>query len=348
MRTDVRAAVILIVDDEAANLRLLERMLRNAGFERLHATTEPHAAIELANEFRPDVVLLDLHMPQMNGLEVMARLRTGDVADYPLILVLTGDTTHEARAKALSSGASDFLEKPFDITEAILRIRNLVELRLLHRALQDQNAQLEDKVRARTQQLEHARLEILERLGRAAEFRDDATGRHTRRVGILAALLARTLDRPEDEIELMRRAAPLHDIGKIAIPDHILLKPGALNEHELAVMRTHTNIGADLLSGSESQVLQVASEIALTHHERWDGNGYPNGVRGTDIPMAGRIVALADFFDALIHDRPYRRGRPTGEVIAMISESEGHFDPDVVRAFLACSRDAEQAIGVIS
>lgn len=329
---------ILVVDDERANVRLLELLLGRAGYTNVRATTKPHEALRLAMLHPPDIVLLDLHMPDLSGVDLIHQFRKLDPLSYPLVVVLTGDDTKKAKADALSAGAKDFITKPFDTAEVLLRIRNLADVRLMHKQLQRSNQDLERKVKERTAQLEAARLDVLDRLAMAAEFRDDATGQHTRRVGLLSARLARAVGLAAADVELIARAAPLHDVGKIAIPDSILLKPGPLTPEETQVMRTHTLVGGRLLSSSGSQLLEMARQIALTHHERWDGTGYPCGQSGSRIPIAGRIVALADFFDALTHDRPYRTRVSTPEVVALIQAQRGrHFDPDVLDAFLDIS-----------
>jgi len=250
------------------------------------------------------------------------------------VLVLTADITTATRQRALAAGARDFLSKPLDPIEVRLRIGNLLETRRLQLGLLTQNEQLEASVRARTQDLERARLELLERLALAAEYRDDNTQEHAQRVGRTAALIADALGLPSPDAEVIERAAPLHDIGKIGIPDAILLKRAPLTDEEYALMRAHTTIGAQILSGSEFALLNTAELIARTHHERWDGGGYPNGLAGDAIPLAGRIVALADVFDALANERPYKDAWPLEEAVAeVVSLGETHFDPDVVAAF---------------
>jgi putative two-component system response regulator len=326
---------ILIVDDEPSNLRVLEHVLRRQGYHQIETATSAPGALKLAARNPPDIVLLDLHLRGWNGIEVIHALRTLNPTMYPLVVVVTGDTSSRARAEVLAAGAKDFITKPFDNTEIALRIRNLVELRLMHKRLQRSNALLEAKLLERTAEAEEARLEVLERLAMAAEYRDDATGQHIRRVGTLAGWLARAVGLSSDEAERIARAAPLHDVGKIAIPDQILLKPGRLNDTELDVMRTHTTIGAKLLSKSRSPLMNTARDVALYHHERWDGRGYPNRVGSSDIPIAGRIVGLVDFFDALSHDRPYRRRNDLHDTLQLIGDERGkHFDPRVTDAFL--------------
>jgi putative two-component system response regulator len=226
------------------------------------------------------------------------------------------------------------LTKPFDPTEVELRIRNLLETRRLQLALQRQNQTLEERVEARTHDLDLARLETLERLALAGEYRDDNTHEHAQRVGRTVALLAGSMGLHPVEVERLRRAAPLHDIGKIGIPDAILLKPARLDEHEYELMKAHTTIGHQILTGSGSQVLQLSAEIALTHHERWDGKGYPNALGGEEIPLAGRLTAVADVFDALMHRRPYKEAWPLDAALAEIRVGSGRrFEPAVIEAF---------------
>jgi putative two-component system response regulator len=333
---DLTSAKILIVDDQVANVRVLERMLAQAAFDAVTSTTDPQQAIQLFQELGPDLVLLDLHMPGIDGFEVMRRLQPmiGE-GSYVPILVLTADASDAVKKDALAAGAKDFLTKPFDLTEVLLRIRNLLETRLLYRRLEDANQGLEEKVSRRTVQLQDARNETLERLALAAERRDDDTGEHIRRVGALSAHVAQALELSGAEVELIGRAAPLHDVGKIGIPDGILLKPGKYTPEEFDHMKTHSAIGAHILGGSSDPVLQMAEVIALCHHERWDGTGYPRGLRGEEIPLSGRIVAVADVFDALTHERPYKKAWPVEQAVEEIEQqSERHFDPRIVEAFL--------------
>jgi putative two-component system response regulator len=325
-------AHILIVDDQHPNVRLLERILEQAGYTMTRGTTDPREVVGLFEEFQPDLMLLDLHMHHMDGYAVMEALRTRIPASaYFPILVVTADITPEAKRRALSAGARDFLSKPFDTTEVLLRIKNLLETRSLHLQLQNQNQALEVKVRERTRELEQTQVEILQRLAHAAEFRDDDTGQHTQRVGQLAAHLAQELGLSEQQVELIRQAAPLHDLGKIGIPDHILLKPGRFTPQEYEHMKSHAAIGARILSGGRYPLLLMAEEIAYTHHERWDGSGYPLGLAGESIPLTGRIVAVADTFDALTHARPYKPAWPIAEALREIVRQSGEkFDPCVV------------------
>jgi putative two-component system response regulator len=311
-------------------------MLAQAGFANLRSTTDPRTTLGLVDEFEPDLVLLDLHMPGIDGFAILnlLRERLGDM--FLPVLVLTADVTSPTKERALSLGAKDFLTKPFDRTEALLRIRNLLETRALYEQLREQNLTLEAKVRDRTEALEAAHAQILARLSQAAEFRDDETGQHTRRVGELSARVGTVLGMSASEVAMLRQAAPLHDVGKIGIPDEILLKPGRLTLEEFAIMRTHTTIGAALLARSGSSLLQMAEQIALTHHERWDGSGYPRALAGDMIPLPGRIVAVVDVFDALTSTRSYKAAWSLADARAELVRQRGvQFDPAVVDTFLA-------------
>jgi putative two-component system response regulator len=278
-----------------------------------------------------DLVLLDLHMPELDGVAVLEQLRADAPPNTFLpVLVLTGDASRDARKRALAAGAKDFVTKPFEMDEVLLRIHNLLETSRLHREITAQNQALERRVAERTAELDDAHLETLERLALAAEFRDDETGRHTERVGETAALLGAALGLPDEELFLLRRAAPLHDVGKIAIPDAVLRKPGPLTGEEWEIMKGHAVMGAQILSGGRSRVIRLAEEIARSHHEQWDGNGYPEGLAGEAIPLAARVVMVADVFDALTSDRVYRKAWAPADVLAYIKEYAGRrFDPRI-------------------
>jgi putative two-component system response regulator len=329
-------AKLLIVDDERANLVLLERILRHAGYEHVTATDDPEEGVELFERLAPDLLCTDLHMPRLSGLEVIdavsARL---DPDSFLPILVLTADLSQQAEEEALSRGAKDFITKPFRSSQIELRVGNLLRTRQLHLQLQRHAAHLEDMVRERTIELEAARMDVLERLAQAAEYRDSTTGLHTQRVGRLSGLLARELGVDEDTALLIERAAPLHDVGKIGVPDNILLKPGSLTSEERATMQQHVDVGARLLARGRSKLINMAERIALTHHERWDGSGYPRGLAGDAIPLAGQIVAVADVFDTLISERPYKRAWPLEKAVAEMQRQSGRwFAPRLVSALM--------------
>jgi putative two-component system response regulator len=333
MATHVDAR-ILIVDDEKPNVLLLERILGEAGYAETASTTDPANVRRLVEEFRPDLILLDLHMPRMDGFAVMEQLAAVDPASTLPILVLTADITREVKHRALFAGARDFLTKPLDMEEVLLRIGNILDIRFLEQALREEKSSLEERVRERTKDLEDAQTETFERLALAAEFRDDDTGNHTRRVGSTAALIAETLGLGREQVDMLRRAAALHDVGKIGVPDRILLAPRSLTDEEFEIVKKHTEIGARLLSGSRSPILAMAEEVAWSHHERWDGSGYA-GTSGTDIPLVGRITTVADVFDALTHQRPYKSAWPVDRALDEIRQQRGkQFDPDAAEAFL--------------
>jgi putative two-component system response regulator len=329
-------ARILIIDDEALNTHLLAATLQTAGYTHVYALTDSRLAEATFHAWGPDLVIVDLHMPEPNGLQLVRSLnRPGLVEDPVPIIMLTSDTRPEQRDRALALGALDFIAKPFQPTEALYRIRNLLAMRGLQVELRHQNRDLEQRVAERTKALEASHFEMLRRLASAAELRDDDTGQHTQRVGRIAGILARATGMAGEEADLVGWAAPLHDVGKIGIPDAILLKPGKLTPDEMAVMRRHTTIGAQLLGEGRSPLMRTAETIALSHHERWDGTGYPAGLAAEAIPLSGRIVALADVFDALTHARPYRAAWSVEAALTEIARLRGtHFDPFLTDAFL--------------
>ena len=330
---DLLRAKILLVDDEPMIIELLEDVLSSAGFTSIRGTTDVHQVVSLYAEWQPDLVILDIHMRSLDGFRLMAQLKAVE-QDYLPILVLTGDMTPAVRQRALETGAKDFLNKPFDPVEALTRIRNMLEVRLLHNALRDHNAMLEAKVRERTQELHQTRLEIIRRLGRAVEYRDNVTGLHVIRMSYFSASLGNAVGLSAEACELLLHASPMHDIGKIGIPDRILLKPGGLDPEEWVVMQSHTTIGAEMLADNDSELMQMAYISALTHHEKWDGSGYPRGLQGESIPLVGRITAVCDVFDALTSSRPYKRAWSVEDAMAEIVRHSGsHFDPELAARF---------------
>jgi putative two-component system response regulator len=327
---------VLLLDNEPANLQFLRRVLETEGYGEIVTLTDPRDAVRRFHELDPDVVITDLLMPYLDGFEVITRVEAMlPAGTYLPIIAATADHTPDVRRRALAAGARDFLTKPLSPAEVRLRVRILLETRYLHEQLREHNLLLESRVAERTQELEEARTEVLQRLARAAEFRDDETGQHAMRVGRMSARIASILGLSPEACDLLGRAAPLHDIGKIGVPDAILLKAGRLDDAEHAVMRDHTLIGARILSGSRSPLLRLAEEIALTHHEKWDGTGYPGGVAGEAIPLSGRIVAVADVFDSLTHERPYKHAWTVRETLTeMVAQSGRHFDPAAIEALL--------------
>jgi len=331
----VKHARIVVVDVRPDNVMVLEHLLAGWRYPNVFGTTSSAQAVGLVERVQPDLVLLDLQMPAPDGYEIMRRLETHIRGPERLpVLVLTADISTEAKRQALSLGARDFLTKPFDPDEVRMRVDNVLELRDAHLQLRDQNLALEHRVQARTMELERARSETLDRLSLAAEFRDDDTKQHAARVGRTVALLAERLGLADDDVERLRCAAPLHDIGKIGIPDSILLKQGPLAEREFELMKMHTVIGAEIVSGSSSDVLETSAVIARSHHEHWDGGGYPTGIAGDEIPLPGRLCAVADVFDALTHARPYKAAWPVGHAVAEMGRLRAaQFDPAVFDAF---------------
>jgi putative two-component system response regulator len=332
---DTGAARILVVDDEPANLLLADAMLRTDGHRDLVLVQDPRDVLARYAEGPVDLILLDLNMPHLDGYNVMAQLKALGDPLLPPILVLTAQRSHEHMLRALAAGARDFVSKPFDRAELLMRVRNLLDAHLAHRLVYRQRDMLEERVRARTHELHRSRLQVVQRLGRAAEYRDEETGNHILRMSHTAAVLARAAGWAEDACELLLNAAPMHDIGKIGIPDQILLKPGKLDPDEWRVMKTHAEIGARILDGGDSDLLEMGRQVALTHHEKWDGSGYPQSLAGEAIPQTGRICALADVFDALTSERPYKKAWTVDAALELIkAESGRHFDPSLVPLFL--------------
>lgn len=339
-RHDPKASRILLVDDEPANLKLFALMLRSDGYRDVVTVQDPREVLASYRAARPDLILLDINMPHMDGYEVMAALKA--IADPlpPPIVVLTAQSGEEFLLRALNAGATDFLNKPVNKRELLARVKNILLAHLAMRFMQGHNEMLEVVVEQRTRELRESRLDLMRRLGRASEYRDSETGQHILRMSHAAVLLARHAGWPPEACELLLHAAPLHDLGKIAIPDGILLKPGPLTDEEREVMKQHAKIGAELLAGPGDPLLDMAREIALNHHEKWDGSGYPQGLSGLQIPEAARIVAIADVFDALTSTRPYKRPWTADEALAYMGQQAGrHFDPELVARFVEIVAD---------
>jgi putative two-component system response regulator len=333
-RYNDRKPRIVIIDDEAANISLLKRVLGAFITGPISSTCDPTTAVALCTAVMPDLVLLDLSMPQMDGFAVLSALRqTFPVDEFPAVIVITGDNSAATRNQALSRGARDFIAKPFDFEEVRLRVSNLLETEQLHRNLKARNVGLASSFRDQTMEPEDARIEIVERLAMVAGLRDDVTGQHNHRVAKIAGTIAAEISTAH-LARLTGRVAALHDIGKVGIPDSILLKAGPLTDEEWIVMRTHTTIGAQILSSGSSEFMVLAEQIARCHHERWDGTGYPARLKGEEIPLAARIVTIADVFDALSSDRPYRHAYSLDATLNAIEEGANTlFDPELVAVF---------------
>ncbi len=335
------AARVLVVDDDAASLRLVERILGMSGFPQPTLVSDPRTLAQVCAGRVFDVVLLDLAMPYIDGWQVVEFLEAAYGDQAPPVIVVTADARRSVQVKALSLGACDFIAKPFDVSELLVRIRKHAGAQLARRLLHEQKGALEAAVQERTHEVRQSRLEVMQLLGRAAEFRDNETGAHILRMSHVSALLAGRMGWNPVECELMLNASPLHDIGKIAIPDSILLKPGPLTADERKSMETHTIKGAAILRSSGNEMICLAAEIALSHHEKWDGSGYPHGLAGDAIPQSARIVAVADIFDALTSRRPYKAAWPVERAVDYISQQSGlHLDPAVVDTFAASIDEA--------
>lgn len=316
---------ILVVDDSPTNIDALAGVLRS--HYRVYFATNGADAIDIARKTLPDLILLDVMMPKVSGYEVCLKLKANDrTREIPIIFVTALDEPQNEE-EGLSLGAVDYLHKPFVPAILLRRVRIHMDLMHHHRLL-------EDKVRARTRELEGTRLQIIRRLGRAAEYRDNETGMHVVRMSEVAGLIARAIGMNESKSRLLTEAATLHDVGKIGIPDHILLKPGKLDASEWETMKEHSRIGAEIIGDDESDLLRLARLVALNHHERWDGTGYPFGVTGNDIPIEARIVSIADVYDALTSTRPYKRPWSASDAAAYVLEQAGTaFDPDITSHF---------------
>lgn len=331
------SGTIHIVDDNDVYLEVIGEILRSGGFRDIRSHKNPVAAFGEVDGGPCDLLILDMHMPELSGLEFLSKLKVSRLERDPFpVLILTGDDNPETRESALALGTMDYLIKPFRRSELLLRVRNLMHMRLLHTQVQNYAQELEERVINRTRELNQAHLDTVYRLARTAEFRDDATGRHIYRVAGYSRAIATDLGMEQDDLTRLYHAAQLHDIGKVAIPDRLILKAERLTSDEFEIMKMHTSIGAQILHGSPSKLLQMASVIALTHHERWNGSGYPSGLAGEDIPLVGRIVAVADVYDALTHERPYKHAWTQEEAINEFNSQRGVlYDPVVVDAFLA-------------
>lgn len=348
---------ILIVDDEPINVKVCQKYLHELGYKRCVGLTDSTRTIAVILDERPDVVILDVMMPIVSGVDVLKMIRRHDELAHLPVLILTASADRTTKLTVLNLGATDFLTKPIDPSEMAPRVRNVLSVKRYHDSLRNHAHALEEAVRQRTAELESSRMDVIHCLARAVEYRDDHTGRHVERVGRYSGMIAQTLGLDATTCSMIALASQLHDVGKIGVPDDILLKPGRLtpeefermqkhtlfgrkiveqmSEREWEKLRQHVQIGCRILDAPRSPLLTMASRIALTHHERWDGSGYPLGLAGEDIPIEGRITAVADVFDALSSVRPYKPSYPIDKCFNILrSESGSHFDPKVVDAFL--------------
>jgi putative two-component system response regulator len=317
---------ILVVDDTPGNLDVLSGVLRPEYKVKIALNGE--RALKIANgDAKPDMILLDIMMPEMDGYEVCSQLKANPATSRIPVIFITAKNDEEDEKKGLDLGAVDYITKPINPSLVKARVRTQL-------ALYDQNRALEQKVAERTEELKNTRMEVIHRLGRAAEFKDNETGLHVVRMSHYSRLIAERLEQGPDWADLVFNAAPMHDIGKIGIPDKILLKQGKLNEEEWAIMRQHPRFGADIVGEHNSSLMQLSREIALSHHEKWDGSGYPYGLVGEDIPLSGRVIAIADVFDALTTKRPYKDAWSVEAAVKYIDDESGsHFDPVLVAIF---------------
>ena len=332
MESDFSNSKILIVDDVRSNIDVLAMALREDC--RVEKATGGQAALDSVDKSKPDLILLDIMMPEIDGYEVCSRLKADEATQSIPIIFITALNEIGDKAKAFELGAVDYITKPFHIAEVRARVRTHLTLKKAMQALSNQNRMLDALVRARTSAVKETQLEIIYRLSRAAEYRDNETGQHILRISHFCRSIAAEMDCDEETCELIFHASPMHDIGKIGIPDHILLKSGSLTQDEWTVMQNHTVMGAKILSGHKALLLQMGQLIALTHHEKWDGSGYPQGLAEYEIPFGGRIVAICDVFDALTSKRVYKKAWPLDDALRVIREGSGAaFDPIVVEAF---------------
>lgn len=337
---ELRKQRILVIDSDRWNVELVERMLDWAGFSDVHSCLDPKAGLTTFKRLEPDLVIFDVHTEQMNGFALLESMRNSS-ADGPFlpILVFSSDRSRETLQRALRLGATDFLTKPGDSTEILLRVCNFLRMRQMYKNLRSHQDHLEKLVQERVKEVEATQLELHRRLAFVAEYRDDKTGEHTIRVGDISAQIALALGWREKDADVLRLAAQLHDIGKVGIPDSILQKPDRLEPEEFEMMKKHTTIGSRILAGGRARSMQMAEVIAANHHERWDGQGYPKGLKGDQIPEAARIVAVADTFDALTHERLYRPAFSFQESLRILASERGkQLDPKAVEAFLKVSK----------
>lgn len=334
-------ARVLLCDDELMNRKVASKILEKEGFSVIEAQNGKEA-LEVLKSTKIDLILMDLMMPIMDGYEATKIIKEDDEFSTIPLIIISALSDKEAITKGLELGADEYLTKPFDIVEFRLRIKNAIKIGIYQNMLKEHKSLLEAQVQEKTKELQNALIEvqksekdIISILSKTAEYRDNETSAHTLRVGEMAALIAQKLGWSEEDIELIRLAAPMHDIGKVGIEDGVLLKPGKLDEQEFTIMKTHSAIGHSILSQKETPLLKLAAEIAYSHHEKYNGQGYPRGLKEDEIPISGAIVAVVDVFDALLSERPYKKAFTLEKALEIIKNDSGtHFHPIVVELFL--------------
>ncbi len=332
---DIHDAKILIVDDNPSNVALLEAVLEEEEYKNIFSTTDPFQVLPLHREHQFDLFLLDIRMPGMSGIEVLQELNKVTRDDFLPVIILTAQTDQETRQQALEAGAKDFITKPFEDWEVLLRIENTLQTRMFYTRQVVRADLLESEVIKRTEEIRETQFEIVQRLGAAGELRDNETGAHVKRMSHICRLLASKHGLGKDFSTLLLYASTMHDVGKIGIPDSILLKSGKLTPEEWQVMQQHPKIGARIIGNHDSNIIALARETALYHHEKWDGSGYPHGIAGENIPVSARIAAISDVFDALTSARPYKQAWPVEKAVKVIQEESGkHFEPIMVEIFI--------------